>query len=149
MGPAPVTSTFLGSCEGPLPDRLHLLPGLGDDRCRLEQHAEQSERAVHLHGVLRLDSPPFGHEAVDLLDAALRVLAIAAHVPLAHGAVRTGHRVRTPHDADDQVAFLQAVGHLVDARPSDSWPSTNRLLPRRPSAAFDDRDVRPAGASAN
>ena len=135
--------------EGPLPDGLHLLPRLGHDRGGFEQHAEETERAVDLHGVLRLDSPLFGHEAVDLLDAALRVLAVAAHVPFTHSAVRTGHGVGTAHDADDQVTFLQAAGRARLEDPAERFVPEHQPRParRRPSVlAFDDLDVRSADA---
>ncbi len=92
-----------------------LLPRLGDHRGRLEQHAENAQRRVDLHHVLRLDPPALGHESVDLLDATFRVLAVAAHVPLTHGTVRAGHGVGAPHDAHHQITLLQAaparVGH--------------------------------------
>ena len=52
--------------ERPLADGSDLLPRLGDDRRRLEQHAEEAERRIDLHRVLRLDPPALGHEAVDL-----------------------------------------------------------------------------------
>ena len=90
-----------------LADQAHLLPRLGDDGGRLEEHAEQAERAVHLHRVLRLDAPPLGHEAVDLLDAALGVLAVAAHVPFADGAIGARHGIRPADDADDEVPLPQ------------------------------------------
>jgi hypothetical protein len=90
--------------ERPLADERHLLPRLGHDRGGLEQHAEQPEPRVHLDCVLGLDPPALGHEAVDLLDAALGVLAVPAHVPLAHRAVRTGNRVRAADDAHYEIA---------------------------------------------
>ena len=55
-------------------------------------------------GELGLDPPALAGEAVALLDAALGVPAVAAHVPLADGAVEAGHRVGPPDDAGDQVA---------------------------------------------
>ncbi len=107
--------------EGPLPNCLHLLSSLGDHRSGLEQHAENTERAVHLHGVLRLHPPLFGHEAVYLFNAALGVLATAAHVPFAHGAVGTWHRVGTAYNTDDQVAFLQAAGRARVEYPTERF----------------------------
>src|SRR4030095_13401932 len=67
--------------EGALAHRDDLFPGLGDDSCGLQQATEAPERTVHLHRLLRLDPPALGHEAVDLLDATLGVLTVAAHVP--------------------------------------------------------------------
>jgi hypothetical protein len=45
--------------EGALADRYDLLPGFGDNRRGLEQYAQQTQRAVNLHGVLGLDPPAF------------------------------------------------------------------------------------------
>ena len=45
---------------------------------------------------------------VELLDPALGVLPVAAHVPLADGAVAAGHGVGPADDPDDEVAGLQA-----------------------------------------
>ena len=95
--------------ERALADGLHLFPRLGHDGGGLEQHAQQPERAVHLHRVFGLDPPALGHETVDLLDAALGVLAIPAHVPLADRAVGAGHGIRAPDDARDEVAFLESA----------------------------------------
>ena len=90
------------------------LPGLGHHGGRLHQHPEVAERGIHLGEVTRLDPPALGHEPVDLLDAALGVLPVAAHVPFADRAVRARHRVGAPDDPDDQVTRLQAgVGPRV------------------------------------
>src|SRR4030095_3230364 len=90
-----------------------------------------------------------GHEAVDLLDAALRVLAVAAHVPFTHGAVRTGHGVGTAHDAEDEASFLKAAGRPRVEYAAERFVPKHQPRParRRPSElAFDDLDVRPADA---
>jgi hypothetical protein len=94
--------------EGTLPDRADLLPRFGDDCGGFEQHAQEAERAVDFHRVLRLDPPALGHEAVDLLDAALGVLAVAAHVPLPHRTVGAGDGVGAPDDAHHEIALLQS-----------------------------------------
>ena len=74
-----------------------------------------AQRGIHLGEVTRLDPPALGHEPVDLLDAALGVLPVAAHVPFADRAVRARHRVGAPDDPDDQVTGLHAaVGPRVD-----------------------------------
>ena len=84
-----------------------LFDRLGDHRHRLEQHAEDAQRRVDLDEVFGLAAPAFRHEAVDLLDPALGVLAVGAHVPLAHRTVGAGNRVRTAHDPDHQVTLLE------------------------------------------
>jgi hypothetical protein len=91
---------------------------------------QEPERRVDPHGVLRLDSPPLRHEPVELLDASLGVEAVAAHVPLADGAVGAGRGIGAAHDADEQVAPAQArLAPGSKTRPRDSWPSTRRALP--------------------
>ena len=86
---------------------------------------------------------------MDLLDAALGVLAVAAHVPLADRAVRARHGVGPADDPDDEVARLQPSG---GTRVDDA---TERLVPedetrrarRRPAVlALGDLDVGPADA---
>ena len=128
---------------------MDLLPGLRDDGRGFQQHAEQAERRVDLHRVLGLDPPALRHEAVDLLDAALGVLAVAAHVPFADRAVRARHRVGTPDDADDQVALAERAGRtrVDDAAERLVAEHKPRLARRRPAVlAFDDLDVGPAHA---
>ena len=135
--------------EGALADRAHLLPRLGDDGRGLEQHAEQAERWVDLHRVLGLDPPALGHEPVDLLDAALGVLAVAAHVPLAHRAVGARHGVGPPDDADHEIALLErAVRARVHHAAQGLVPEHQaRLAARRPPVlALHDLDVGPADA---
>ena len=126
-----------------------LLPRLRHDGRGFQQHAEQAERRVDLHRVLGLDPPALRHEAVDLLDAALGVLAVAAHVPLANRAVRARHGVGAPDDADDQVAFAERAGRtrIDDAAERLVAEHQPRLARRRPAVlAFDDLDVGPAHA---
>ena len=63
-----------------------------------------SKRRIDLDREFRLDAEALGAVAVPLLDAALGVAAVAAHVPFAGGAGRAGLRVGPAHDADDEVA---------------------------------------------
>ena len=109
-GPAPVTSTppRLPGVESPA-DALDVIPGLGDDARRLQQHAKLAQRRIDLDRVARLDAKPLGAEAVQALDAAFGVAAVAAHVPFAGGAGWAGHRIGPPHDADDAVADGKAA----------------------------------------
>ena len=135
IGPAPVTSTLRGSQVGALADPPDLLPRLGDHRRRFEQHAEQARGPrstfIAYSGSIRQRSR---HEAVDLLDAALGVAAVAAHVPFADRAGWAGHRVGAPDDADDQVAGGERAGRArVATRPSDSCPRTSRRVRAAPS----------------
>src|SRR4029453_11521086 len=103
--PRPGYQYIPGLPEGALADRRDLLPGLGDDSGGLQENPEEPEKAVHLHRVLGFDPPALGHEAVDLLDAPLGVLAIAAHVPLTHRAVRARDGVWTADDPHHQIAL--------------------------------------------
>ena len=149
MGPAPVTRTVARLPERARAHRADHLPGLGNDGRRLQQDAEEAEGWIELGEEARLDPPALGHEPVDLLDAPFRVLAVAAHVPLADRAVRTRHRIRTADDPHDQVAGLYA------AVPPGIEDSTQRFMTqdqalaarRRPAVrAGGDLDVRPADA---
>ena len=83
---------------------LDLLPGLGEDARRLGEHAERAELVGDRDREVLLDRHELGAVAVERLDAALRVLAVAAHVPLAPRAARARHRVGAPDDAGDQLA---------------------------------------------
>src|SRR5881628_1002703 len=80
-----------------------MVPGLGNDAGRLDQDAERSER-IDLDREVRLDAEALRTVAVPLLDAALGIAAIAAHVPFAGSAGRTRHRIGPAHDADHAVA---------------------------------------------
>src|SRR5665213_1015579 len=77
-------------------DPLDLLPGLGDHAGRLQQHAMVLERRIDLDDEIRLDAELLATVTVALLDAALGVLAVAAHVPFADSAGRTRHRIGPP-----------------------------------------------------
>ena len=109
-------------------DALDVIPGFGDDAGRLEQHGELAQRRIDLDGVARLDAKPLGAEAVQALDAALGVAAVAAHVPFADGAGRAGHRVGPPHDADDAVAGGEAAAAAAPRSPR------HRIHGRAPAA---------------
>jgi hypothetical protein len=93
----------------PLADALGVIPRLGDDACRLQQHARNIERSIDLDQKFRFDSEKFRAEAVALLDAALGVAAVAAHIPFADRAGGTRDRIGPPHDADDEVARFDAA----------------------------------------
>ena len=68
------------------PDALGMIPRLGDDAGRLEQDAESAQVGIDLDRELGLDAKVVGSKAVPVLDAALGVAAVAAHVPFAGGA---------------------------------------------------------------
>src|SRR5580704_5698350 len=87
---------------------LGLIPGLGDDAGRLDQDTVHAERGVQFDQEFRLDAEKIRTITVALLDPTLGVAAVAAHIPLADGTVRTRHRVGPAHDADDQIAGLKA-----------------------------------------
>ena len=85
-------------------DPLDMIPRLGDHARRLGEHREQSKIAIHFHRECRIEQEMLGPEAVTLLDAALGVAAVAAHIPFADRAGRTRHRIRPAHHADHPVA---------------------------------------------
>jgi len=73
------------------------------------QYGKKAEGMVYFYRILRLDAPTFGHDPVDLLDAAFRVLTVLAHIPLAYGAMRTGNWIRTADNTHDEIAFLKRI----------------------------------------
>ena len=83
------------------------------------------------------------------LDAALGVLAVPAHVPLAHRAVGAGHGVGTADDADDEVALLQRAARARVDHPAERLVPEHeaRLALGGPAVlALHDLDVGPADA---
>jgi hypothetical protein len=132
--------------------RVDLLPRLCDDGRRFEQNAEKPERTVNFHCVFRLDSPTFRHESVNLFDAPLSVLAVAAHVPFTHRAVGARNGVGTANDADHQITLLESAGWVrvqnaaegfvakYEACLAGRWPSVFPLDNLDVGTANTDRD---------
>ena len=85
----------------------------------------------------------------DLLDAALGVAAVGAHVPLAHRAVRARHRVGPAHDAHDVLADRQPGGPGVDHPPQRLVTEDQPLLTRRRPAVVAARDLGIGAADAD
>ena len=147
IGPAPVTSTVRGSQNERRPmiatcSRALVITVVGSRRTPRSPRLGST-----LIGVLRLDPPALGHVAVDLLDPALGVLAVAAHVPLADGAVGAGDRVRAADDPHHQVALLQGArrARVEDAAERLVAQHQARRARGRPAVlALDDLDVGPA-----
>ena len=121
IGPAPVTST--GRLPRRAPRRCARCaprPWRRRSRARAGRRACRARRSTLTanSGSMRKRSAPI---AVALLDAALRVAAVAAHVPFADRAVRARHGIGPPHDADDQVAARKPLSAGASTtRPSDS-----------------------------
>ena len=84
---------------------------------------------------IRLDAELLGAVAVALLDAALGIAAVAAHVPFAGGAGRARHRIGPPHDADHQIAALEAAARrrFLDAAEQFMTDDQALLRPAAPS----------------
>src|SRR5262245_21338097 len=96
-------------------DALNLLPGLGDDARGLGQHAERAEFRRHADDEARIHADQLGAIAVALLDAALGVLTVPAHVPFADRAARAGYGIGPAHDARDEGAHrVPAAGRRLD-----------------------------------
>jgi hypothetical protein len=74
---------------------------------------------VELDRELRLKAKSFRAKAVQLLDAVLRVEAIATHVPFAHRTVGTGNWIRVTDDAYDQIARRETAVTGCFQHPSD------------------------------
>ena len=86
-----------------------VVPRFRQNARRLEQHAEHSERWIDPDRELRLDAKALRAVAVPVLDAALRVAPVAAHVPLADGAGAARLRIGPAHDADDEITGRKAA----------------------------------------
>src|SRR5665811_849973 len=98
----------LGVEEGATTDPVDLLPRLGHDRRRFEEDPDISQPRVETHQTLRIGPPTVTGESVQTFDAVLGVFAVSAHVPLAPGARRAGHRIRPADDPHDQITRRNA-----------------------------------------
>ena len=130
-----------------LTDALGVIPSLGHDARRLQQHGSDAERGIDLDQEIGLDAKELGAVAVALLDAAFGVAAVAAHVPLVDGARGTRNRIRPPYDADDMIAGLHAATggrllHTAERFMTDHQPVFARWSPA--IRAGDDLTVRAA-----
>jgi hypothetical protein len=68
-----------------------------------------SEAGIDLDDEIGLDAKPLRAVAVTILDAALAVPAVAAHVPFARRASDTRDRIRPAHDAHHEIARLESA----------------------------------------
>src|SRR5579883_2657429 len=102
---------------GALTDARDVVPGFSDDAGWLQQHADFPEPGIEAHCESGFDAPPFGAEAVALLNTAFSVFSVAAHIPFADGTGNAGFGIGMAHDAGDQIAFFKAAGSrsLFDA----------------------------------
>ena len=102
--------------------------------------------------VFGFGAPALRHKAVDFLDPALGVLAVAAHVPLAHRTIGAGNRIRTADDPDHQVALFEGTAwtRIDDAAEGFMPQHQAGFSGRRPAVfPFDDLDVGPADADSH
>ena len=67
------------------------------------------ELRIQPHRIVRRDGPAFTAVAVQLLDTALAVAAVAAHVELATRTCTTRHRIRSADHADHKIARREAA----------------------------------------
>ena len=107
IGPAPVTSAVRGSQNARARMAATISQALATTVVGSSRTPSRPRAGSSLVTKLGLDPPSLRHEAVELLDAPLGVLPVAAHVPLTHRAVAARHRVRAPDDAHDEVPGLQ------------------------------------------
>ena len=138
-----------GGPGGPAADLLDVVPGLGHDGGRFEQHAEGAEGGIHRDQVVGVDAVALGGVAVPGLDAPLGVLAVGAHVPVTGRAGRAGNGVGQADDADDQVSWGESgtrcgLGHPAQRFVPDDEPVLARRCP--PVLAVDDLQVGAADA---
>src|SRR5262249_11842859 len=111
------------------------------------EHSEEAERRVDPDRVLGLDPPPLREVAVALLDPALGVAAVGAHVELARVAVGARCGVGTADDADHEVAGGPPRGWPGSGPPARRpGPEPQPVAARgRPAIrSLDDLLVRPA-----
>src|SRR4030088_1810351 len=99
-----------------LADMPGVIPRLGDNAGGFQQDTETSQDWIDLDDEFGLHAETFRAIAMALLDTALRVAAVATHVPLARRAGDTGDRIRTPPHRNDEVARQQAaaLGRILD-----------------------------------
>src|ERR1700677_2909321 len=76
-----------------LTDPLAMIPGRGDHAGRFEQNRGLAKCRVDLDQKFRLDAKILRAKSVPLLDAALGVESVAAHIPFADSARWTRHRI--------------------------------------------------------
>jgi hypothetical protein len=123
--------------EEALSHRENLLQCFHDDRRRLEKYAENSQGRVYLDRVFGFDPPPFGHVTVNLFDAPLGVLAVAAHVPLTHRTIGAGNRVGTQDNSRHEIPFFKSGGRPgIDHAAERFVPQHEPGLARRRPAVF-------------
>jgi hypothetical protein len=116
--------------EGPLADDEDLLPCLGDDRGGFQEDGQDAKALVHPDRVVRLDAPALGHKSVDLLDAALGVAPVGAHVPLAHCAIGAGRRIGSAHNTHDMLADREPAWPRVDDS-AEGFVAQDQAIPTR------------------
>ena len=149
MGPAPTTSTVCGSQNVRRPMVRICSHALATTVVGSNSTPRTPRLAVDPDDVLGLDPPPLGHEAVRLLDAALGVAAVGAHVPLADRTVRARHRVRPSHDAHDMVSHRQPGGPRVEHPAEGLVAEDQPLLTRWRPPVVSARDLRIRAADAD
>src|SRR6476620_10911624 len=125
-------------------DPFDVVPGLGHDRGRFDQHAQDAEGGIHRHQVLGTDAVALRGVAVPRLDPPLGVPAVGAHVPVAGRAGRAGDGVGTAYDADDEVPGGEAgtrwrLSHLAQRLVPDDEAFLARRRP--PVLAVDDLQI--------
>ncbi len=81
-----------------------MVPGLGGDAGWLQKNANIAKRRSESYRELWLDAKSLGAITIAMLDAALGIKAVAAHVPFAAGARRAWNRVRPTNNADHEIA---------------------------------------------
>src|SRR5215467_3085312 len=126
-----------------------MVPCLGDDAGRFDQNTVQSERWIELDQKFWLDTEKFRAVAVAFLDAALGVAAIAAHVPFARGTAGTRYGIWTAHNADHEIAAVEAAIHWSVLHRAERLVANHEALAagRRPAIqAGNDIAIGPANA---
>src|ERR1700719_1360474 len=113
---------------GTAADAFDVIPGLGENADRLQQHAEQAEGRVELDDEFRFYSKMLGTVAVAFLDASLGVAAIAAHVPFSGRTGTARHRIWPAHDADDEISGDKPTFRRRSLHPSQRFMAEDQAL---------------------
>ena len=102
-------------------DALGVIPRLGQNAGGLDQHPQDAKRGRNPDREFRFEPETFGAEAMPLLDAALGIAAVTAHVPFADGAGRARHRIGSAHDADHEVSGRHAASRWCRLDPAERF----------------------------
>jgi hypothetical protein len=86
-----------------------MVPGLGDDAGWLQKDANVAKRRSERDREFWLDTKSLDAVTIAMLDAALGIEAVTAHVPFAAGTRGAWNRIRPPNNTDHEIANTDAT----------------------------------------